>query len=115
MITKEGLKLLISDEPSPDKFWKALVGFCHHSHSCINSDEFEKFYKAFINKYLKYSSVHGYSFQLDAFNNVCTNWLNKTILSSEKISLDQKILEILAVSEVSVTTEKLARDRGFYR
>jgi len=30
-ITEKGLALLINDDPIPEKFWRAMMGFCYYS------------------------------------------------------------------------------------
>src|SRR5215212_1980100 len=29
-ITERGLSSIIAEEPTPDKFWSFIIGFCHH-------------------------------------------------------------------------------------
>ncbi|MGC2573469.1 MAG: hypothetical protein WA364_18290, partial [Candidatus Nitrosopolaris sp.] len=75
-------------------FWRVMMTFCNKK---ITLDMVEKFYKLFLGSYLKYSSGHGYSFQLDQFNQMCDNWIQHTILPSTGLALDQIILEALAI------------------
>jgi len=107
-ITEKGLKLLmISDNNChPLKFWKPLLGYCHHSDEVLASDKIEKFYQLFIEKYLKYRS-YGFSFEFDIFNNMRDKWLREMILNFDKPSPEQKILEVLAIYP-KITLKELA-------
>jgi hypothetical protein len=100
-ITERGLVVLITDYDKvmnkvidSQTFWRVMMTF---SNKNITLDMIEKFYKLFLCKYLKYSSGHGYSFQLDQFNQMCDNWIQHTVLSSTGLTLDQIILEVLAI------------------
>lgn len=57
-ITDNGLAILIADDPRPDKFWKAMIGFCYHREDKISPDKIEAFFRLFCSKYLKFSSPH---------------------------------------------------------
>src|SRR5262249_46955496 len=81
----------------PRSFWKIIMTFCDNSTKEIHLDKVEEFYQLFLGKYLKYSSGHGYSFQLDQFNQMCDNWIQHTVRSSTELTLDQIILEVLAI------------------
>jgi hypothetical protein len=127
-ITGRGLCVLITDYDKimekvidPQMFWRIMMTFCHEykSHSAttttstttntnvIRLNMVEEFYELFLGKYLKYSSGHGYSFQLDQFNQMRDNWIKHTILSSDRLTLDQIILEILAIHP-GITLDELA-------
>lgn len=104
-ITDKGVELLISYEPThPLKFWRAMFGYCHHhnDNGKISYDKIEKFYQLFMKKYLKYPS-HGFSFQLDIFDNMRDKWFKEFILNSiddkdnNKINPEQKVIEVLAI------------------
>jgi hypothetical protein len=98
-ITELGLEILIRDDPTPEKFWKAMIGFCHYNQSIINSVRFNKFYQLFMNKFFKYSTRHGYFFQLDLFNSLQSRWLHQSrIFDNNKIGLEQQIFEVLALN-----------------
>lgn len=97
-INERGLGLLLSDNPVPEKVWKALIGFCHHSKHTINRSMFERLFELFLNHYLNYSSKRGYFLQLELFNNLQDQWLRSCILGDHKIKLDQKVLEILSLN-----------------
>jgi DNA-binding PadR family transcriptional regulator len=94
-ITKEGLKLLITDNPDPERFWKAMIGFCYHSHREVPLNEIDELYDSFVSRYLKYPSAYGYSFHVDLFNEMSDQWLQNIVLSSPRISCAQKVLEVL--------------------
>lgn len=55
-------------------------------------------YELFINKHLEYPSVLDYFFQLDVFNKMCSNWIQKNVGNNKEISLSQKVIEILSVN-----------------
>jgi DNA-binding PadR family transcriptional regulator len=98
-ITELGLEILIRDDPTPEKFWKAMIGFCHHSKSIINSVRFKKFYQLFIDRFFKYSVKPGYFFRLDLFNNLQSRWLEQNaIFDDDRIGLEQQIFEVLALN-----------------
>jgi hypothetical protein len=105
-ITNKGVELLISYEPThPLKFWKAMYGYCHHfnDNGKISYDKVDNLYQLFMKKYLKYPS-HGFSFQLDIFDNMCDKWFKEFILNSDddnknnkKASPEHKVIEVLAI------------------
>jgi DNA-binding PadR family transcriptional regulator len=112
-ITERGLRVLIRDYDKimekvidPQTFWRAMITFCYNSTKEIRLDKVEEFYELFLGKYLKYSSGHGY-FQLDQFNQMCDNWIQYRILPSNRITLDQIVLEILAMRP-GITLDELA-------
>jgi len=112
-ITERGLRVLITDYDKimekvidPQTFWRVIMTFCYNSTKEIRLDKVEEFYKLFLGKYLKYSSGHGYS-QLDQFNQMCYNWIQHRILQSNRITLDQIVLEILAIRP-GITLDELA-------
>jgi hypothetical protein len=111
-ITERGLVVLITDYDKvmnkvidSQTFWRVIMTF---SNKKITLDVVEKFYKLFLGKYLKYSSGHGYSFQLDQFNQMCDNWIQHTILPSTGLTLDQIILEVLAIHP-GITSAELVK------
>jgi hypothetical protein len=67
-------------------------------------------YQIVIRGYLK-NSFHGFSYQLDIFDNLCGNWLQETIVKSNDITPLQKVLEILA-SYPKISLEKLLEETG---
>jgi DNA-binding MarR family transcriptional regulator len=109
-ITNEGLKLLITDNPDPDHFWKAMIGFCYHRDQ-VSLSVIDELYDSFVSKYLKYPSAYGYSFQVDVFNEMSDQWLQNIVLSNPGISCAQKIPEVLAINP-GITLEKLVKEAG---
>jgi hypothetical protein len=95
-ITEKGLELLISENPLPQTFWNVVLGYCYHNEHQIGIEKVKQFYKLFTDRYLKYSSGQQYTFELDIFDRACENWLYK-ISKTDKMSMDQIILEILAL------------------
>jgi hypothetical protein len=106
-ITEEGLKLLIIDDPHPLKFWKALLGYCHHDDVGLTSNKIDEFNKLFIEKYLKYRN-YSFSFQYDIFDKMRDKWLQDFILVSKRISTEQKVIEVLSIYP-NITFEKLVQ------
>ncbi|MGC2572684.1 MAG: hypothetical protein WA364_14325, partial [Candidatus Nitrosopolaris sp.] len=112
-ITEQGLRVLIRDYDKimekvidPQTFWRAMMTFCYNSTNEFRLDKVEEFYELFLGKYLKYSSGHGHP-QLDQFNQMCDNWIQHRILQSNRITLDQIILEVLALHP-GITLAELA-------
>jgi hypothetical protein len=98
-ITQPGLQLLIIDEPiHPLKFWKAILGYCHHYDGNMSEEKFNELYLQFRNKYLKHTN-HGFSFQLEIFDNMRDEWFDNYILNNtdNKVNLAQNVLEVLAL------------------
>jgi DNA-binding MarR family transcriptional regulator len=110
-ITNEGLKLLITDNPDPERFWKATIGFCYHSHREVPLKEIDVLYNSFVSRYLKYPSAYAHSFQVDVFNEMSTQWLQNIVLSSPRISCAQKVLEVLAIRP-GISLEGLVDETG---
>jgi hypothetical protein len=95
-ITEEALASLVSYDPHPLKFWKVLFGYCHHDEKGLTPDKIDGYYNLFISEYLKYSNV-AFSIQLDIFDIMCDQWLRKVILEKNKLGIEQKIIEVLAI------------------
>jgi len=112
-ITKNGLVFLISEIAEPWKFWRAMMGYCWHADSQITVDQLKEFYKIFIDKYLKYPSEYGYCFELDLFNKVCQDWFQNRIQSADSITLDQIVLETLAINPKLTLEELVKKIKGF--
>ena len=117
-ITERGLRLLITDEPiHPSKFWKAMFGYFHHysSDGEISSEKVLELYDQFGKNYFKYLG-HGFSFQFEIFDRMRDKWFRDFILNdsnkkNNKISIGQKIIEVLAVYP-KITFEKLIEEIG---
>ena len=118
-ITDKGVELLISYEPThPLKFWKAMYGYCHHhnDNGKISYDKVENLYQLFMKRYLKYQS-HGFSFQMDIFDNMRDKWFKEFILNSDdddnnkKLSLEQKVIEVLAIYPKSTFEELVEKTK----
>lgn len=96
-ITHNGLELLITyDDAHPLKFWKTMIGYCHHYDKGLTSEQVEMFYALLKEKFMRYRN-HGFSFQLDIFDNMCNDWLNNIILKTGRPSMKQKVIEVLAI------------------
>jgi len=105
-ITPKGLELLITDDPHPLKFWKAILGYCHHySTRRLTRDEIDNYSELFLKKYLKYKN-RDFSFQLDIFDNMRDKWFHEMIQKPIEMSVEQKIVEVLALHR-GITFEQL--------
>ncbi len=103
-ITEKGLKALLY-VLNPVRFWEILYGYCQYSDEIVMFDKIEEFYQIAIRKCLKYSD-HGFSYQLDIFDDLYNNWFQNTIVKRKGITTLQKVIEILA-SYPKITLEKL--------
>lgn len=113
IITKKGLTLLVVEAAEPWKFWRAMMGYSFHSKRQITVEEVKEFYGLFIDKYLKYPSEYGYCFDLDHFNIVCRDWLQNRIQTADRITLDQIVLESLAINPALTLKQLVQSIRGF--
>lgn len=111
-ITKKGLIHLVSEVVEPWKFWRAMMGYCFHSNQLITIDKLKEFYKIFIDKYLKYPSEYSCCFDLDLFNEVCEYWLQNKIQNADRITLDQILLETLALNPTLTLKQLFQQIRG---
>jgi hypothetical protein len=103
-ITYEGIKLLISNNLHPLKLWKAIIGYCHHNDTKVSLTAINEIYQLFLNEYLKFPN-HGFSFQLDIFDNMRDKWLDELILNDANVNLYQKVIEVLAIYPESTLKE----------
>ena len=68
-----------------------------------------KILNVYLRRYLRYYSDRGYYlFQSDSFNNACENGLEKTIVNNSKLSVAQKILEVLVINP-GITLDQIAK------
>jgi hypothetical protein len=79
----------------------------------VSLKEIKYFYQLFIQKYLKYSKRQKFTFELELFDRACNDWLDK-INASEKISIQQVILEVLALHP-NLTLKEVALNIKGYR
>jgi DNA-binding PadR family transcriptional regulator len=103
-ITEKGLKALLYTL-NPIRFWEILYGYCQNNDEIVKFDKIDEFYQIAIRKCLKYAN-HGFSYQLDIFDNLCNNWFQNTIVKRDSITTLQKVIEILA-SCPKITLEEL--------
>jgi hypothetical protein len=111
-LTEKGLVALINEGLEPGEFWTGLISYCYYNkvkHS-QELDRIEGVYQLFLQKYLKYASGFSYNvlLQLDYFNKMCKKWIND---NTSVITLEQKILEILALAKPcdGVTEQEIIR------
>ena len=119
-ITEHGLGTLILEIRMPQEFWHIMLGYCYHAKNNVSLEKIKHFYQLFIQKYLKYSEKYlkywegqRFTFQLELFDTACNDWLDK-INANEQISIEQVILEILALHP-HLTLKKLVQNIKGYR
>ena len=88
---------MLIDDPAPKKFWRVMIGFCHHSERSIDRILVEELFRLMLKHFLNYSSERGYVFHPDLFNDIEEFWLANYILGDSEIRLEQKVLEILSL------------------
>ena len=111
-ITKHGLSTLILEVRLPQEFWPIMLGYCYHAKNNVSLKEIKYFYQLFIQKYLKYSERQRFTFELELFDRACNDWLDK-INTSEKITIQQVILETLALHPNLTLREVAQNIKGF--
>jgi hypothetical protein len=111
-ITEDGLSTLILEIRLPQEFWHIMLGYCYHAKNDVSLEKIKPFYQLFIQKYLKYSKRQRFTFELELFDRACNDWLNK-INTSEKIPIQQVILETLALHPNLTLREVVQSIRGF--
>jgi hypothetical protein len=107
-ISEKGLRLLLKDDPVPEKFWRIMIGLCHHRERSIDRILVEELFGLMTKHFLNYSSERGYVFHPDLFNNMEEFWRENCIMGDNKIRLDQKILEILSLHP-QITIDQLLK------
>jgi len=63
-ITEQGLCVLIQEASTADKFWRAIIAYCHHSHGKVTIDKVKELYQSFVRKHLKYLSRSTYPLRI---------------------------------------------------
>jgi hypothetical protein len=109
IITEKGLGALITEGLTEEEFWRSIITFCYNSSKQIALEKVEEFYQLFISKYLKYSSEHSFSFQLDSYNKMCKGFIENRVERSDKVTVDQKVLEALAMHP-GITLDQLIEE-----
>ena len=111
-ITNDGVCYLIQNSQTPTEFWTSLVLLVYYENNSISWQKILELFELYLKKYLKHYLKEGYySIQLDDFNSSCHSWFEKAILG-RKISLAQKVLEVLAknpdlsLDEISRVTQE---------
>ena len=100
-VTEYGLAALVKEGLDPMEFWKALISYSSgeskHDHGL---DRIEEIYELYLQQYLTYSTGFDYNvvLQLDDFNAMCKEWIDMNTSRNGPITLEQKILEILALA-----------------
>ena len=111
-ITEHGLSTLISEIRLPQELWPIVLGYCYHAKNNVSLEEIKYFYQLFIQKYLKNSERQRFTFELELFGRACNDWLDK-INTSEKIPIQQVILETLALHPNLTLREVAQNMKGF--
>ena len=109
-ITEEGVKQLIEFDPHPLKFWKILFGYSYHKDKGLTMEEVDSYYNLSLEKFLKYKYADAYGI-LDYFDEMCEQWLYKTILKEDKLEVEQKVIEVLAIYP-GITFKELVERTG---
>jgi len=109
IITEKGLCALITEGLTVEEFWRSIITFCYYCSKQITLEKVEEFYELFISKYLKYSSEHSWFFQLDSYNKMCKGFIENIIERSDKVTVDQKVLEALAMHP-GITLDQLIEE-----
>ena len=108
-ITLPGINYLIENSPNPTEFWRSLTCLIYHKYKSVHWNTILKILNVYLRRYLRYYSNRGYYlFQLDSFNNACEQWFEKTIVNNSKLSVAQKILEVLATNP-GITLDQIAK------
>jgi len=107
-INERGLRLLLTDDPIPEKFWRIMIGLCHHRERSIDRTLVEELFGLMIKHFLNYSSERGYVFHPDLFNDIEEFWITNFIIGDSRINLHQKILEILSLHP-QITNDQLLK------
>jgi hypothetical protein len=103
-VTEYGLVALIKEGLDPRVFWNALITYSSgKSKHDQGLDRIEGIYELYLQQYLTYSTGFDYNvvLQLDQFNNMCKEWIYENTSRNGAITLEQKILEILALVGLS--------------
>lgn len=104
-ITLKGVEGLIIDKTTtPLNFWKIMYGFCHYYNNKNDTDQVDRFFELFFNKYLLYSNRNPLDLT-DIFNNMSKLWFEELQENSNKINPEQNILEVLAVNPPLTVSE----------
>ena len=97
-ITNEGLKQLISDKSiSGLQFWKILVDYSLNQDRMLTSDKLDELLQIFIWRHLKYRD-HGFTTYFEIFHTIYNKWLMERVSVSNRVSVIQKVLEVLAIN-----------------
>ncbi len=107
-ITKKGVVYLIENSTTPKEFWNSIITLVYYQNESYGWQEILELFDIYLKKYLKWYLKKGYySFQLDEFDLTCKNWFEKMIFPSGKISVAQKVLEVLAIRP-GITLDQIA-------
>jgi DNA-binding PadR family transcriptional regulator len=100
-LTEYGLAALIKEGLDPSKFWTALISYSSgESKHDKRLEGIEEIFDLYLKQYLSYSTGFEYNviLQLDYFNIMCEHWIKNNTSTKGPITLEQKILEILALA-----------------
>jgi hypothetical protein len=109
-ITEKGLTQVIKNDPDPLNFWKNLFGYSQHIDKSLTMEEVGRYYDLFTERFLKYRNTDSFSV-LEFFDELYDQWIDKTILKNNKLEIEQKVIEVLAVYP-QIPFEELAKRTG---
>ena len=110
-LTDKGLEAIIDEFPDAETFWKSMIPHCSLSEKLIRPEEFDKYYKAFEDKYIGYSQIHHFFSHFDFFDELFANELKNR---RGVITIFQKVMECIALHRsitVDQITEYLTKQR----
>jgi hypothetical protein len=111
-ITHNGVGILVQDEPSPHKFWIAIIGYCYHKNELLTLSDLEELFSTFANSYLTYSATNYFYSFLDDLASLYEGWID--YLENKQNgdnSASQKLFEVLSISP-SLSKEGLSKKIG---
>ena len=102
-LTDRGLEAIIDEFPDTETFWKSMISYCSLSEKPVRPEEFDKYYKAFEDKYIGYSQIHDFFSHFDFFDELFANELKNR---RGVITIFQKVMECIALHR-SITLDQI--------
>ena len=87
-----------------------MFGYSYHKDKGLTMEEVDSYYNLSLEKFLKYKYADAYGI-LDYFDEMCEQWLYKTILKEDKLEVEQKVIEVLAIYP-GITFKELVERTG---
>ena len=73
-----------------------MYGYCNNSEKIISYNDIDKYFQLFFQNYLNYHNAN-FMDLLDIFENMSKEWINSFVKSTNYLSSEQKVLEILSL------------------